>query len=196
MRVLPVSAAWRRLVNLRPVSTRSCLLRWAIVIALTLPASCALTPPVSNIPLVQATSWSMTGKLGIRSPQYNGSLGLAWTSEDDDTVIRLSGPLGLTVASIERAPGGISLTTPDTGTVFITEPELGEYLGYSMPLRHLSRWVRGVPEAGIPFRRHEDGFSQAGWRVVYAAQVGQDPARIRFRREDTTLTLVIRRWTY
>lgn len=169
---------------------------WCIVCAVLLQTACAVTPPSDDVSLARAATWAMTGKLGIRSPLYSGSLGLSWTSENGGAAIRLTGPLGITVATIERVPGGLNLTTADAGTVFITEPELGEYLGYPMPLHHLSSWVRGVPDQATPFRRHGDGFSQAGWRVVYSSQGIQDPARIRLSRKDTTLTLVIRRWTY
>ncbi len=169
---------------------------WCIVCAVLLQASCAVTPPSDDLSLARATTWAMTGKLGVRSPLYSGSLGLNWTSANGGTAIRLTGPLGLTVATIERVPGGLNLTTADDGTVFITEPELGEYLGYPMPLHQLSSWVRGVPDPAAPFRRHDNGFSQADWRVIYSSHEAKDPARIRLSRKETTLTLVIRRWTY
>ncbi len=90
--------------------------------------------------------------------------------------LRLSSPIGTTMAQARWAPSGAVLTTADGERRFADLDALArEVLGESLPLEALPDWLRGRPWAGAPSRllvaaplkpdAPPPSFEQLGWLV-------------------------------
>ena len=85
--------------------------RLCLILGLTLVlASCTSVQQAKNVP---AESWRMTGKLVLQTPAASRVLGIAWIQTDDQSDIRLSGPLGVGVATIAAGPDEVIVDTGD-----------------------------------------------------------------------------------
>ena len=157
--------------------------------------ACSSVQPLPDKILQQTDDWRLSGKLGVRSPDYNGSVTIHWQNTEDNFVIALSGALGLSVARIEGGDDAIVLTTPDE-SVRLTNKQLEAYLGYDLPLDYLDFWVRGIADPDRASTIHPTGFNQAGWKIDYLKYKASDPEKMRLSRDATYLTLAIRRWEY
>ena len=88
----------------------------------------------------------------------------------DRGTLRLSGPLGATLAELRWLPGRAELSDGQGTRAFDTlDTMTQELFGESLPLAALTDWLRGRPWAGAPSVGRDDGFEQLGWRVGLAA---------------------------
>ena len=160
-------------------------------------------PPQSLEPI---QSWTLQGKLGLRSEQESGSGTLWWQQNHRFYDIRLSGPLGRGATRIQGSPGCVILEM--AGRTPYHAESAGELLeqqvGWRLPVEHLLWWVRGLPDPDRPSRLQLDASSraaritQAGWTVEYSRyqQVGdvELPQRLQISGHDILLTLVVTDW--
>ena len=112
----------------------------ALVILLAACAVQTITPDTPD----SSDSWRLIGKLGIRSPSYNGSVTVDWTNQPNSFVMQLSGALGISAARIEGNRKSVELFLPGEPTARLTIEQLGSYLGFDLPLDHLDflgSWV-------------------------------------------------------
>jgi outer membrane lipoprotein LolB len=84
--------------------------------------------------------------------------------------LRLSSPLGTTLAEASWAPGEARLVTPQAAARFDDLDALSqEVFGEQLPLRALPDWLRGRPWRGAPAAARAwptgPGFEQLGWTV-------------------------------
>jgi outer membrane lipoprotein LolB len=128
-------------------------------------------------------SFLLEGRFSLRQDEQNHSGRLSWRHTADGDELLLASPFGQGIAEIVADAGQATLTTSD-GKTFIAPdvPSLtGQALGYRLPLKNLSDWVRGHAAGaevvardalGRPLQlRYED------WRIEYAYE-GDDPAAL------------------
>lgn len=118
--------------------------------------------------------WQLSGKIGLRGPNLAESAYLNWRQCGEDYDVRISGPLGQTVARIEGRGAMLTVSVNGRDPVTTAEPEqlLQEQLGWSVPLRALRYWVRGeaAPGGGAAIdgpQSQPQSLRQFGWQVNY-----------------------------
>jgi outer membrane lipoprotein LolB len=153
--------------------------------------------------------WQLSGKLGLRAEKLAESAFIHWRQCGEHFDIRLSGPLGKTVARVSGYRQQLTVSIDGREPVTTDQPEalLQAELGWSVPLRALRHWVRAeaAPGARAAWRGEQpqpELLEQLGWQVRYLAYHthGQGdtgialPARLQLRGEGLTATLLIRDW--
>jgi outer membrane lipoprotein LolB len=178
------------------------------VCALALLAGCASTgirPGADD-----AERWQLTGKLGIRTERLAESATIDWRQCGEHFDVRLTSPLGQTVARIEGRGEQLGVWMDGREPVLTDAPEqlLQARLGWSIPLRALRYWVRGeaAPDHVIAGdsaqftgpQGQPDALAQAGWQVRYPAWHQREglslPARVIVSDAHVQTTLLIREW--
>ncbi|MFC6671315.1 lipoprotein insertase outer membrane protein LolB [Marinobacterium aestuariivivens] len=150
-------------------------------------------------------TWALDGKIGIRTGQDSHSARLQWQQRPGDYRILISGPLGQGGALIEGSDQGVIIDVAGEGRYRASSPEglLQELLGWSFPVQQATYWVRGLPAPGLPyspgFRENRlETLEQGGWLIHYSGYSQQGdpglPERIRLRRADLTITVIIKDW--
>jgi outer membrane lipoprotein LolB len=150
--------------------------------------------------------WQLSGKLGVRGPQLAESAYLNWRQCGGAYDIRISGPLGQTVARIDGNDGQLTVRLEGQEPVTTAEPEqlLQNQLGWSVPLRALRYWVRAEQAPGPSAELagpagQPTELRQVGWQVRYLAwhQAGELalPAKLTLRNDSgLQATLLISNW--
>lgn len=144
-------------------------------------AGCQTTvkAPVLKQPLPSqqaiTTQFTLSGKIGVRTPQQNGSAFYAWTQVNDHFAIELTGALGIGQTRIEGIPGQVSLTSAKTGTLQASTPEelLLEATGWQAPISYLVSWVQGKPastgaQATYDAQKRLSQLNEGGWQVQFS----------------------------
>ncbi|XID75437.1 lipoprotein insertase outer membrane protein LolB [Alkanindiges sp. WGS2144] len=162
--------------------SRLCLLILSSCLLLNL-AGCqrTLKAPVLSTPLVgqQAidVQFSVSGKIGVRTPQQNGSAFYAWTQVNDYFAIDLTGALGIGQTRIEGIPGQVSLSSAKTGTLQADTPEelLYKATGWQTPISWLVSWIQGKPassQAQVQYDEQQrlSQLKEGGWQVQFSYQ--------------------------
>ena len=167
--------------------------RYSLLLSVAMLCAC------TNLSLPEGTpteNWGLVGKLGVRSPDYNGSVTIDWQHSVGHFEISLTGALGVSVAEIEGDKHFVHITLGDEPTRTLPLHGVYDQIGYELPFVHLTYWVRGVPDPAHAAIEHETGFDQAGWRVEYLLFETSMPRKIRFTRDAAKLTLIIRTWKF
>ncbi|QIB50882.1 lipoprotein insertase outer membrane protein LolB [Pseudomonas sp. OIL-1] len=151
-------------------------------------------------------SWTLQGKLGMRSPEQSGSGTLLWLQQRESYDIRLSGPLGRGATQIVGTPAGVTLEIAGREPMHAATAEdlLEEQIGWRLPVEHLLWWVRGLPAPDSPSRLQLDiesrlaRLQQSGWTIEYSRYQDVDgielPQRMQLAGHDILLTLIITQW--
>jgi outer membrane lipoprotein LolB len=118
----------------------------------------------------------LAGRLAVRvdatatTPSRSFSADFDLRGSADRGTLRLTGPLGATLAEVRWLPGRAELSDGQGTRAFDTLDAMSQELfGESLPLAALTDWLRGRPWAGAPSVKRDDGFEQLGWRVGLAA---------------------------
>lgn len=143
--------------------------RRALVAALALVLSgCASLGPQQPPP-------DLAGRLAVRveasaqSPSRSFSADFDLRGNTDRGTLRLSGPLGATLAEVRWLPGRAELADAQGTRAYDTLDAMAQDLfGEPLPLAALIDWLRGRPWPGAPNVTREDGFEQLGWRIGLA----------------------------
>jgi outer membrane lipoprotein LolB len=150
--------------------------------------------------------WQLSGKIGLRAPQLAESAYVNWRQCGDNYSVRISGPLGQTVARIDGRDEQLTLQFEGRDPVVTREPELlmQRQLGWSLPIRALRYWVRAqaAPGGGAEFSgppRQPSSLHQFDWQVDYLAYHQNEaislPAKLRLNGHDNLqATLLINDW--
>lgn len=170
---------------------------------LLLLAGCASAP----VPPVAAVAhgrpaFELEGRIGVRDGEHSFFGNLHWRAGEGRDELTLATPLGQGVARISRRGGATVLQWPDGRSETAADPEdlLEKALGFRLPLAGLDYWVEGRLDPRRPGAavRDADGrvesLSQDGWQVHYLAYAGARPAKLRLRRADVEVTLIVDRW--
>jgi outer membrane lipoprotein LolB len=165
--------------------------RAATLLAALALAGCATAPPVEP--------GAISGRLALQVDAFHDrtaqslSAGFDLRGSAERGELRLSTPLGTTLAAASWGPGEARLATPQGERRFEDLDALSrDALGESLPLRALPDWLRGRPWPGAeqPARPLQPGpgFAQLGWTIdlarfeagqVFAWRAGPPAVRLR-----------------
>lgn len=149
--------------------------------------------------LEEAETWSMTGKLGLRSPQKNASLGVWWNQEGEEFQIDFRGALALGGGRISGQPGvGIKLEKNGEEPVYGDSLEhlVEQLTGLRIPVSPMKYWVRGIPSPEANYSRGQHSIDQKGWLVEYKMDSRGLPKRITLTRGEVLVRVVVKSWDY
>ncbi len=196
-----------------------------VMAALLVLSACSITPktqtPQAILPdqapdknwqsrhaqLLKLDNWALTGKLGLRSPQKNGSARLNWQQQDQNYRLQFSDPLGRNALQLSGNSIRTTVLVPNQEPVTTTEPEkiLFQQIGWEIPVNELPHWVLGSPAPNRPatYSLNSDGrlttLKQAGWQLEYESYQPAGllwlPRKLSMRRGDVHLKLVIHQWS-
>lgn len=185
----------------------------AFVAALSM-AGCATVPP--QAPVLTGPAWNeraamLPGKVWVASGRFSvsasaggrlegtGGQGIfRWQRGADVSEVEVSGPLGI---------GSLRLTLRESGAwleqdgrvleVADPESELQARFGFTLPVRRLDAWLRGLP-APWPATQPAPGsvgFAQDGWEVEFPGfdSLGR-PTALRAARPGVRVRAVIDHW--
>ncbi|WP_205341553.1 lipoprotein insertase outer membrane protein LolB [Denitrificimonas caeni] len=151
-------------------------------------------------------AWQISGKLGIRSERESGSAVLFWLQRQDYFDIRLSGPLGQGSTRLTGRQGAVTLDIANRGTYQAQSAEdlMQQQLGWSLPVKNLLWWVRGLPSPHSKSRVQLDNNSllaqleQDQWQIEYLSYRTENgirlPERIKLSGAGLNITLVVKEW--
>jgi outer membrane lipoprotein LolB len=147
-------------------SAREHIERRGLLVATTLAlAGCASLRPRQDPP-------DLAGRLVVRvdasaqTPSRSFSADFDLRGNADRGTLRLSGPLGATLAEVRWLPGRAELADAQGTRAFDTlDAMTQELFGEALPLVALIDWLRGRPWPGAPNVKSSDGFEQLGWRI-------------------------------
>jgi outer membrane lipoprotein LolB len=84
----------------------------------------------------------------------------------DRGTLRMTGPLGATLAEVRWQPGRAELAGAQGTRAYVTLDAMAQDLfGEALPLVALIDWLRGRPWPGALHVKRDDGFEQLGWRI-------------------------------
>lgn len=169
-------------------------------------------PPKPDVPaspidaknLAVEVPFTLLGRLAVQTDKRGLSGSLHWQHDALRDHISLFSPLGSKVAEILSQPGLARLDTGEKSyTAESPEALTQQVLGWPLPVRHLTEWVRGAPNSrvaqiGQDEHGRSQGFDADGWQVRYLEYrmfSGQFlPSKLTMRSTDVYLKLVIDDW--
>jgi outer membrane lipoprotein LolB len=166
----------------------------------------ACTAPGIRPGLDDHERWQLSGKIGVRGPQLAESAYINWRQCGNLFDIRISGPLGQTVARIDGSGEQLRVWFEGHDPVQTSEPEqlMQQQLGWSVPLRALRYWVRAEAAPGPSATlagptQQPDTLQQFGWQVNYFSyhQTSATTLPAKLRMDDgrgLQATLIINEW--
>lgn len=142
-------------------------------------AGCAALAPGSPPHAASAATTPISGRLALQLDAQPGRSAQAFSASfelrgnGDDGELRLSTPLGTTLAVAHWGAGDARLVTPHGEQRFEDLEALSlQAFGEALPLRALPDWLQGRPwpAAAEPARPRSDGpgFEQLGWAIDLA----------------------------
>ena len=201
------------MIGRRSVAFRIPLAATALLLAL---AGCATAPPQAGREtdwqrhqslLNELHEWRVSGRIAIRHEHEGWNASLQWRQNGDEYVLRLSAPLGRGTVELTGSDAGVSMRTADNRLLHADTPELlmQENLGWQVPLRGLSYWVRGLPEPGskpedmsFDVEGRVQELRQNGWRVSYERYLSEGayelPGKMMLENRELRVRLVISDW--
>ena len=153
-------------------------------------------------------SWNIKGRIAIKNNKESGTLTLHWKQQDPTVYeLRFIAPFGQGTYLLSGSEAGVSMTGPKQ--LYLTAASAEELiyrsLGWSVDLKGLKYWVRGMPEPGV---RHNQLLLDEQGRLVDMEQSGFHinvgrytelngvslPEKLSVKNEDVQLKLVIQSW--
>lgn len=147
-----------------------------IVVALLLLSGCATRDPRPDGEwLVERQAWfqghpvwSVDGRLGLSDGDRGGTLSMRWRVDGDRYEVLLRTVAGGRQWRLEVGPGQAMLTGSEIGVLTGPDPDVlvERAVGWPIPVRWMSRWLRGLPAPdGAEARYAEDGtLAGLSWR--------------------------------
>ena len=174
-------------------------------------ASCASIrlplQPVSAWPqrlgvLQQAAQWEMQGRAAVAIGAHGWQASVDWRQRGADTVVHLSGPLGVGASVLRLGPGGLSVNDAPPSPDAVASMQ--QRIGFDLPVSNLRYWLLGVPDPGLPYTLRLNDQSRAaqliqgGWTVDYLryqrAAVDALPGMLVLSRAGVRVRIVIDQW--
>jgi len=151
--------------------------------------------------------WEIRGRLGIQRGDDGFSAGFKWLQEGKTFDIKLFDPLGRQVAWLRGDDRNVSLDTSKGEKIRAQDPEkmLLDNLGWTLPIRSLLYWVRGLPDpASIVWKEEYDEkgrmllIQQADWNVRFAKYLTKNnksfPKLTHLEHKDFKMKLLVQDW--
>lgn len=158
--------------------------------------------------LMQLQAWQVDGKIALRTPEQAESATLHWQQQETSTHIRLSGPVGFNLTTLDSDGSVLEIRQGDDVSRWqLDDPATYRDAPWQLPFNALHYWLKGVPAPQLAtdaIAMDASGqlpasISQQGWTVDYTdfAQFGPYllPTRLRLQNKDTSARIVIRRWS-
>lgn len=121
---------------------------------------------------INSQNFKITGKIGVRTPQQNGSAFYGWNQQGDHFAIDLTGAMGIGQTSIRGVTGHVTLTSSKTGTIEAETPEelLYKATNWEAPITYLVSWINAQPaqpNAAIHLddQNRINAINEGGWSV-------------------------------
>ena len=138
--------------------------RGALVVLAALSGCASLAPPSSPADLAGRLAVRVDASAATPARSFSADFDLRGTT--DRGTLRLSGPLGATLAEVRWQPGRAELADAQGTRAYATLDAMAQDLfGEPLPLAALIDWLRGRPWSGAPSVQRDDGFEQLGWHV-------------------------------
>lgn len=122
-----------------------------------------------------AIDFSISGKIGVRTPKQNGSAFYAWTQVNERFAIDLTGAMGIGQTHIEGVPGQVTLNSSKTGLLSAETPEelLQQATGWQAPISYLVHWVNAQPVENSAVAEYDPQkrlmkLQEGGWTVIFS----------------------------
>ncbi|WP_162045842.1 lipoprotein insertase outer membrane protein LolB [Vibrio taketomensis] len=164
--------------------------------------------------LEQIERYSAAGKLGYISPQQRESLSFHWQQAPENQELRLSTFLGQTVLNLSVDATGAKVKTyeDDVYTDVSADRLISRLTGLNIPVEQLNDWLLGKPTNADSFTVNEretlasltKTINGQTWQLFYSSY--QDvqflgstlpvPHKLKLKQNDTTINLVISKWTF
>lgn len=159
-------------------------LRLSALFLCTVLGACSLQPPTEPVDswqdyqarASQLDNWTVSGKLGFRTPEKGGSAALNWTQLQNNYQLQLSGPFGAGSAKI-TGNDQMAEMFYDNKLYRQRPAELAAQLtGVPLPVDALSWWARGLPAPSQTLATglatspngYASSFEQAGWQLAFS----------------------------
>lgn len=164
-----------------------------VALALLLAGGCALREPRPEGEWLaerrawfdQRPQWSVSGRLGLSDGERGGTLSMRWRADGENHEILLRTVAGGRQWRLQMSPAGARLTGSGIRPMVGPDPDplVERAVGWPIPVRWMSRWLRGLPApAGAETRWADDGtlagLAWAGWRLEYQRWRQHGEARI------------------
>lgn len=156
----------------------------------------------------QLVNWNIDGRVAIRTTEQAETANLHWEQRDNNSQLRLSGPLGSHATLIESDGNTMEVRQGDERSVWdLNSGEAQSRSGWDLPLQALPHWLKGIPAPGIEVdamrletdRELLQSLEQDGWQVSYERyeEFGDAilPTRVTIERDTTRARVLIRQWT-
>jgi outer membrane lipoprotein LolB len=188
----------------------------ALCLILVLLGACASQPPEpapgdvadwseTRAELAALDHWRVRGKVGFRDPDRAESANLSWDQRGADSVVHLSGPMGVNRVTIRSDGKRFEVSQQGGAEAWDTvSPEtIKARTGWELPLQALPFWLRGVPAPGDVDSLDVQGgllrqLNQQDWQVVYRDHGSfggyRLPTRLAIERDSTRVDLILREW--
>lgn len=142
-----------------------------------------VTPIVK--PLHQPTTFSLEGRLAIRTQANRYHVQLVWQHAQVRDEILITTPLGQGIAELTRDASGARLTMADRQQRIASDWEAlsAQVFNVSLPLTGLPRWIFGHPPPAT-----------SGWKCQILSVEEGLPKQIHLERDDIELQLIVDKW--
>jgi len=163
-----------------------------------------IRPDIAHI-----TSWQLTGKVGIRTPEDAITAAInQWTQVDDLFNIDISSTFfGIGASNITGTSDFITLSEAGEEPVHSSYPNelIESALGLALPLTYLPYWIKALPIPNRPFditlnsQGLPEKITQLGWDIHFSRYQLIDgiplPKKLKLTSEQSRITLAIKQWT-
>lgn len=207
----------QRRANARVAPATPCRLLLAGML-LTLLAGCASTrAPVPTLPadaqealLRGLAGFSLNGRTVVKAGGDGFTGSLSWTQQQQQTELRITGPIGVGGLSVTWRPDLLRITRGETYEGAAAGQVLLEQLGFMPPFEALPYWVLGLEAPGEAASGRTPpaetgrlgGLVQQQWTIRYERWMTvtlrgaavQLPKRVVVTRDDLQLTVFVDRW--
>ncbi len=155
----------------------------------------------------QIFSWYINGRVGIKTDQQSGSASIFWQQAGGNYEMRIVAPLGQGTYVFKGSPEGVQMRGPDELLLSAETPEelMQTGLGWSVDLRGLRYWVRGIPAPDTEYNQlvlDELGrlgyLDQSGFSIEIQRYANVDkfalPEKLLIRSPGLQLKMLIKNW--
>ena len=149
-------------------------------------------------------SFTVIGKLGVRSDQMSESARFSWSQNEQTFDVALIDPFGRQVMRLTGNDHFAKLETDDQQSYIADSAEslMLELLGWQLPVNHALYWIQGRPDPAQPFVAKESGqFVQNEWRISTLAHTTLSsgktaPRKLKLSHTQLDVTLIISEWQF
>ncbi|MCL2296900.1 MAG: lipoprotein insertase outer membrane protein LolB [Proteobacteria bacterium] len=182
-----------------PTVWRSAVALWAAALAAALLTGCVSVPrgeeAASYATETADVPFHAQGRFSARYEDKAVVARFDWRHTPDTDEIKLTSPLGTTVAVLTREGDTITVQQGDrpqhTQHLADWEDLATQTFGFPLPITSLSYWLRGVPAPGAATVTRDaigrfDNLRQQGWTVQYSyAAAAREPERVDIQYGET-----------